>query len=193
MEPLVETYLIKGNVVQSICEVINIKGVGIMVKWLRENNISSIILVLFRFYVGYTFLSGGWGKITAGGFDASGFIQGAIKNPGVESWWASFLEGIVLPNIDLFNTLVPWGEFLVGLGLILGCLTTAAAFFGIVMNFSFLFSGVANPNALLVLLTVFILVAGTNAGKYGLDRWILPYIRQFMNKKVNDTSVSSNS
>ena len=60
------------------------------------------------------------------------------------------------------------------------------------MNFSFLLSGVANPNALLVLLAVFILVAGANAGKYGLDRWILPYIRQFMNKKVNDTSVASN-
>jgi thiosulfate dehydrogenase (quinone) large subunit len=164
-----------------------------MVKWLRESNISSILLVLFRLYVGYTFLSGGWGKITTGGFDAFGFIQGAIKNPGVESWWASFLEGVVLPNIDLFNILVPWGEFLVGLGLILGCLTTVAAFFGIVMNFSFLFSGVANPNALLVLLAVFILVAGANAGKFGLDRWVLPYIRQFMNKKANDTSVSSNS
>ena len=128
MKSLVQTYLIKDNVVQSICEVINIKGVGIMVKWLRENNISSIILVLFRFYIGYTFLSGGWGKITAGGFDASGFIQGAIQNPGVESWWATFLEGVVLPNIELFNILVSWGEFLVGLGLILGCLTTVAAF-----------------------------------------------------------------
>ena len=56
------------------------------------------------------------------------------------------------------------------------------------MNFSFLFSGVANPNALLVLLTVFILVAGSNAGKIGLDQWVYPYIRQFMNKKSNDPS-----
>ncbi|WP_394237621.1 DoxX family protein [Niallia oryzisoli] len=162
-----------------------------MVKWLRESNVSAIILLLFRLYVGYTFLSHGWQKVSAGGFDASGFLQGAIKNPGVEGWWASFLEGVALPNIDLFNLLVPWGEVLVGLGLILGCLTTAAAFFGVVMNFSFLFSGVANPNSLMALIIVFILVAGANAGKYGLDRWVLPYVRQIMTKKVNDDTVPS--
>ncbi|WP_428911525.1 DoxX family protein [Niallia sp. Krafla_26] len=162
-----------------------------MVRWLRESNVAASILVLIRVYIGYVFLMGGLGKITAGGFDASGFIQGAIKNPGVESWWANFLESVALPNIELFNVLVPWGEFLVGLGLILGCLTTTAAFFGVVMNFSFLFSGVANPNALLVLLAVFILVASSNAGKFGLDRWVLPYVRQFKNKKTNDIKVAA--
>lgn len=160
-----------------------------MVKWLRESNVSSIILTIFRLYLGYTFLTHGWEKIS-GGFDASGFLQGVVKNPGVEGWWASFLGGVALPNVELFNVLVPWGEFLVGLGLILGCLTTAAAFFGVVMNFSFLFSGVVNPNALMALLGAFILVAGTNAGKMGLDRWVLPYIRQFMNKKTNDVDVT---
>jgi len=154
-----------------------------MVKWLRESQVSSIILTLFRLYLGYTFLTHGFEKIS-GGFDASGFLQGVVKNPGVESWWASFLGGVAIPNVELFNVLVPWGEFLVGLGLILGCLTTAAAFFGVVMNVSFLFSGVANPNALMVLLGIFILVAGTNAGKIGLDRWVVAYIQQVKNKKA---------
>jgi thiosulfate dehydrogenase (quinone) large subunit len=161
-----------------------------MVRWLRESNSSAIILALFRLYIGYTFFTHGLQKLT-GGFDASGFLQGAIKNPGVEAWWASFLNGVALPNVALFNILVPWGEVLIGLGLILGCLTTAAAFFGAVMNFSFLFSGVANPNALMALLAVIILVAGSNAGKYGLDRWVLTYIRQFMNMKANDVTVNS--
>jgi thiosulfate dehydrogenase (quinone) large subunit len=161
-----------------------------VVKWLRESNVSSIILTIFRLYLGYTFLTHGWEKIR-GGFDASGFLQGVVKNPGVEGWWASFLGGVALPNVELFNVLVPWGEFLVGLGLIVGCLTTAAAFFGVVMNFSFLFSGVANPNALMALLGVFILVAGTNAGKMGLDRWVLPYIRRFTNKKTKESDVTT--
>ncbi|WP_338453307.1 DoxX family protein [Niallia oryzisoli] len=156
-----------------------------MVKWLRESRVSSIILTIFRLYLGYTFLTHGWEKIS-GGFDASGFLQGVVKNPGIEIWWASFLGGVAVPNVELFNVLVPWGEFLVGLGLILGCLTTAATFFGVVMNFSFLFSGVANPNALMALLGIFILVAGTNAGKIGLDRWVLTNIRHIMNKKTND-------
>jgi len=159
-----------------------------MVKWLRESQVSSIILTLFRLYLGYTFLTHGFEKIS-GGFDASGFLQGVVKNPGVESWWASFLGGVAIPNVELFNVLVPWGEFLVGIGLILGCLTTAAAFFGVVMNVSFLFSGVANPNALMALLGIFLLVAGTNAGKIGLDRWVVAYIQQVKNKKANRANV----
>ena len=161
-----------------------------MVRWLRESNSSAIILALFRLYIGYTFFTHGLQKLT-GGFDASGFLQGTVKNPGVEAWWVSFLNGVALPNVALFNILVPWGEVLIGLGLILGCLTTAAAFFGAVMNFSFLFSGVANPNALMALLAVIILVAGSNAGKYGLDRWVFTYIRQLMNIKANDVTVTS--
>ncbi len=146
---------------------------------------SSILLLLFRLYLGYTFLTHGWQKIS-GGFDATDFLQVPIKNLGVEGWWASFLESVALPNIDLFNILVPWRAFLIGLGLILRYLTITATFFGAVMNFSFLFSEVANLNALMTLLAVFILVGGANTGKFSVDRWVLPYIRQFMNKKSND-------
>ena len=31
--------------------------------------------------------------------------------PAVQSWWASFLQEFAIPNVDLFNTLVTWGEF----------------------------------------------------------------------------------
>ena len=57
------------------------------------------------------------------------------------------------------------------------------------MNVSFLFSGVANPNALMALLGIFILVAGTNAGKLGLNCWVLSNIHRFMNKKTYDVGV----
>ena len=48
--------------------------------------------------------------------------------PAVQSWWASFLQEFAIPNVDLFNTLVTWGEILVGIGLIVGCLTKTAVF-----------------------------------------------------------------
>ncbi|MCD8510314.1 MAG: Crp/Fnr family transcriptional regulator, partial [Bacillus sp. (in: Bacteria)] len=75
-------------------------------------------------------------------------------------------------------------EVLVGLGLLLGVLTTAAAFFGIMMNFAFLFAGTISSNPWMVLLTIFILAAGYNAGRIGGDRWVIPYIRTvvFKNK-----------
>jgi thiosulfate dehydrogenase (quinone) large subunit len=153
-------------------------------QFLRENKVSAILLTVIRVYLGYEWLMAGLHKIT-GGFDASGFLKGATANPVkgpdgsvVYSTYVSFLEHFALPNAHIFNVLVPWGEFLVGLGLILGCLTTAATFFALVMNFSYLMAGTVSSNPLDILLGVFIIAAGFNAGRIGLDRWVIPYIRK---------------
>ncbi|MCT2197656.1 DoxX family membrane protein, partial [Paenibacillus sp. p3-SID1389] len=71
----------------------------------------------------------------------------------------AFLEHFALPNVGLFNFLVPYGEFLVGLGLILGTFTTFAALMGFVMNAAFLFSGTVSTNAQMLILEVLVLVA----------------------------------
>lgn len=154
--------------------------------FLRTNNVAAAILTVLRVYLGWKWLTAGWGKIT-GGFDASGFLTGVVNNETVMSTYPTFhafIENIALPNAGLFSFMVAWGELLVGLGLILGVLTTAAAFFAAMMNFSFMFSGVVSSNPWMILLTVFVLAAGYNAGKIGGDRWIIPYIRGlFANKK----------
>ncbi|WP_211748096.1 DoxX family protein [Paenibacillus sp. Marseille-Q4541] len=155
--------------------------------WIRENKVAMWLLTVLRIYIGYDWMTHGWAKLTGGGFDASGFIGGAIANSTgeaatVQGWWGTFLETFALPNVGLFNFLVPLGEFLVGLGLILGCFTTFAVLMGIVMNFAFLFSGTVSTNAQLILLQMFILVAGFNAGKIGLDHWVVPYIRSMFGK-----------
>lgn len=151
------------------------------VKFLRENNIASIVLLIFRLYLGYKWFTSGWGKVTGGGFDASGFLQGAVakstgEHPSVQGWWATFLEAVAIPNSGLFSFLVMWGEVLVGIALILGLFTTFASLMGAVMNFAFLFSGTISINPQMLLLTLFVLVAGRNAGRYGLDYYINPYL-----------------
>src|SRR4051794_15012486 len=160
-------------------------------QFLRRNKISAAILTVLRLYLGYEWLITGFHKLT-GGFDASGFLKGAVANPVkgpdgavVFGWYVDFLKHIALPNAHIFNTLIPLGEFLVGLGLILGCLTTAAMFFGLVMNFSYMFAGTISTNPLDILLGVFIVAAGLNAGRIGLDRWVIPYIQKFAVKGNN--------
>ena len=165
-----------------------LKGWGFMFnKLLRENNIVAGILTVIRIYLGWHWLTAGWGKIT-GGFDAGGFLAGAVANPVAKGealvypTYVKFLESFAVPNAELFNFLIPWGEFLVGLGLILGCLTTYAAFFAMVMNFSFLFAGTVSSNPFDIMLAIFIAVSGYNAGKFGLDRFVTPYLSKLFNK-----------
>ncbi|MED4229613.1 DoxX family protein, partial [Neobacillus cucumis] len=98
----------------------------------------------------------------------------------VYSMYVSFLKGFALPNVDIFNTIVPLGEFLVGLGLILGCLTTVACVFALVMNFSYLMAGTVSHNPSDILIGGIILFAASNAGKFGLDRWVIPFIRKII-------------
>jgi len=156
--------------------------------FIRHNKVFAWILAVLRIYIGYTWLSAGIGKLQGGQFDASGFIQGAVANSTgegatVQAWWGTFLEAVALPFADMFTNLVMWGEILVGAALILGIFTNFAALMGITMNFAFLFSGTVSTNAQMVAITIFLIIAGYNAGRYGLDRWVLPYMKTILKEK----------
>ncbi|NUU59365.1 DoxX family protein [Paenibacillus agri] len=162
--------------------------------WFRTNKAAMLLLTIVRVYLGYEWLTAGWHKLTGGGFDASGFIKGAIaKSAGegatVQAWWGSFLQHAALPGVDFFNFLVPAGEFLVGLGLILGTFTTFAALMGLVMNAAYLLSGTVSTNVQLLLMEVIIIVSAANAGKIGLDYFVLPYLRKLFHRKDTNTNV----
>lgn len=162
-------------------------------KWLRENKYAAILLTAVRLYVGWQWLTAGWHKLTgAKAFDAAGFIKGAIAKPIVDGTtheaiypnYVGFLQHVALPNVKLFNFIIPWGEFLIGAGLLLGALTTTAMFFGLMMNFVFLFAGTVATNPWLILLGIFIAAAGTNAGKFGVDHYLLPYMHNWFDKHM---------
>ena len=153
--------------------------------------------LVIRLYLGYEFLEAGWHKITgATPFDASGFLKGGIAKiipptdpaaaakfkPITEAeWWGHFLQNFALPNVKLFNFMVPWGELLVGLALILGFATIFAATMGALMNWAFLMTGSTSSNPYLFALE-FILVAagGAYAGYLGVDYWFRPWFRNLL-------------
>jgi thiosulfate dehydrogenase [quinone] large subunit len=73
-----------------------------------------------------------------------------------------------------FAPLIAVGEVLVGLGLIVGAFVGIAAFFGGLMNWSFIMAGSASTNGLLFVAAVLLILAWKVAGYYGLDRFLLP-------------------
>ena len=146
------------------------------------------VWLVVRVYLGFLWLTSGWGKITEGGWigegaggAVQGFAQGAMQqtggeHPQVTGWYASFLENVVVPNAALFSYLVTFGELLVGLALILGLFTGIAAFFGAFMNASFIFAGTAGANPLMFILAILLMLAWRVAGYWGLDRYVLPAV-----------------
>ncbi|GKU76593.1 DoxX family protein [Paenibacillus sp. L3-i20] len=156
-----------------------------VMKWFRENVWVAVAITLLRIYVGWDWMVHGWEKLT-GGFDATGFLKYAIGKPVADKatqealfpTYNYFLENFALPNVKLINFLIPLGEFLIGVGLIVGGLTLTATFFGMMLNFMFLFAGTVSTNPWLLLLLVIIFTAGTNAGRFGLDAYLTPLLRK---------------
>jgi thiosulfate dehydrogenase [quinone] large subunit len=159
--------------------------------------------LVVRLYVGYEWLTAGLEKLTGysysldatfgtktgspwvfSGHDGAailGFAKGALAqaggpHPAVQSWYAWFLQAIVIPNAGVFAYLVTFGEVLVGLALIFGLLTGIAAFFGAFMNMNYLLAGTVSTNPILGFLAIFLILAWRIAGYWGLDRYVLPLI-----------------
>ncbi|HZC06601.1 MAG TPA: hypothetical protein VE338_13280 [Ktedonobacterales bacterium] len=145
---------------------------------------AAVVWFVVRMNVGAEWLTAGWEKITspvwgASGKAISGFVAGALAktagpNPSVQGWYAWFLQHAVLPNAGLFSFLVTWGEFLVGLGILVGALTGIAAGFGVLMNLNYLLAGTVSVNPVLGMFGLFLVISWRVCGWIGLDRVLLP-------------------
>lgn len=146
----------------------------------------SIIWLIIRVYTGYEWLMAGIEKLgspawTGGqaGTGLAGFVAGALKkttgaHADVAGWYATFLQSTVLPHAAIWSWAVSLGETAVGIGLILGCLTGIAAFFGGLMNANYLLAGTVSTNPLLFIFATWLVLGWRVAGYIGIDHWLLP-------------------
>jgi thiosulfate dehydrogenase [quinone] large subunit len=163
----------------------------------------SLLWLVIRLYIGYQWLVAGWMKVTGysiavnsfgtksqggswvfgahSGAALSKFIMGSLQqsqgpHADVQSWYAAFLQYVILPHAGMFSFIVAFGELLVGLGLIFGAFTGVAALFGVVMNMNYMLAGSVSINPLLGALCIFLILAWRIAGYYGADRILLPLL-----------------
>ena len=155
---------------------------------LLGNVFVALLWLPVRFFVGREWLSAGLHKLgdpgwMDGGTSLQGFWERAAaipeggRPPITYDWFRQFIQ-YMLDNqwYTWFAKLVAWGEVLIGLGLIVGALVGIAAFFGTLMNFSFMLAGTTSTNPVLFGLAVFLVLAWKVAGYWGLDRYLLPLL-----------------
>lgn len=148
----------------------------------------AILWLPLRFYIGRSWLSAGEHKVTEDAWmDGGAAIEGYWTRAAtpteegatlaVYDWYASFLNYMIDNGwASWFGPLIAVGEVLVGIGLIVGALVGIAAFFGTLMNVSFMLAGTVSSNPVMFGLTVFIILGWKVAGWWGLDRWLLPML-----------------
>ena len=145
-------------------------------RWLFSNSRAGLFWLPIRLFLGLSWLSAGWHKATSegwldGGAALTGYWTAAVAVPDegkpaiTYEWYRSFLEWLLSINAEpWFAYLITFGEIAVGLGLILGGLTGIAAFFGALMNMSFLLAGSSSTNPIMFTLAIGVMLAWKVAG-----------------------------
>lgn len=140
-----------------------------------------------RIYLGYEWLHGGWEKLIDPAWMSGAAIQSyweravALPEQGrppiTYDWFRSFLQGLLDGgHQQWFGPFVAYGELLVGLVLVVGALVGIAAFFGALMNISFMLAGSVLTNPVLFSLAIQMILAWKVAGYIGADRFLLPVL-----------------
>jgi thiosulfate dehydrogenase [quinone] large subunit len=162
-------------------------------RYLFSNTRAGLLWLPVRLFVGFSFLEAGLHKLYPagkpigagwldGGASLLGYWKGAVaipEPPGRAAisfeWYRDFLNVLINNDAQVwFGWVIVFGELAVGLGLIFGVLTGIAAFFGAMMNMSFLLAGSASTNPVLFALGIGLILAWRVAGYYGVDRYLLP-------------------
>jgi thiosulfate dehydrogenase [quinone] large subunit len=157
-------------------------------RYLFSNTRAGLFWLPIRVFLGLSWFEAGIHKATGGGWldggsSLAGYWQHAISisekgNPPITyDWYREFITFLVNGHHETwFAWIITFGELAVGIGLILGALTGIAAFFGALMNMSFLLAGSASSNPVLFTAAIGLILAWRVAGYYGVDRYLLPML-----------------
>jgi thiosulfate dehydrogenase [quinone] large subunit len=168
-------------------ETIEVEGPA-FARFLFNDTRAGLFWLPIRLFLGFSWLEAGWHKATSagwldGGSALAGFWTNAVQIPDegrpaiTYEWYRTFLQWLLDNQAQgWFAYIIVFGEIAVGLGLIFGVLTGFAAFFGALMNMSFLLAGSASTNPIMFTLAVGVMLAWKVAGYYGLDRYLLPML-----------------
>lgn len=145
----------------------------------------SVVWLVVRLFVGYSWLTSGWAKFNNPAWNTTGTaLQGfwtrAVTVPPTGSppitydWYRGFLQAMLDGgHYTWFAKVIMFGELAVGVALIVGAFVGVAAMFGALMNLNFMLAGSASSNPVLLILAITLMLSWKVAGYWGVDRWLL--------------------
>ena len=166
-------------------QVVEVEG-PTFTRYLFSNTRAGLFWLPVRIFLGFSWLASGWGKFEGegwldGGASLRGYWERAVSIPEEGrppisfEWYRDFLNVLLDNNAESwFSYLIVFGEIAIGIGLLVGALVGIAAFFGALMNMSFLLAGSASTNPVLFTFAIGLILAWRVAGYYGVDRYLLP-------------------
>lgn len=151
---------------------------------------ASVFWLAVRVYLGSVWLQAGLEKLldpgwTRGGLALKGFWGWTISTQQVAGphpqiayvWYQDLLYFLLIHHAyTWFAWVITMSELTVGILLILGLFTGLAAFAGANLNLLYLTAGSAGINPVMMILSLFLLMAWKVGGYYGLDRVLLAAI-----------------
>lgn len=179
-------------------QVVEVEG-PTFTRFLFSNTRAGLFWLPIRLFLGFAWFEAGLHKATdpnnawlGGGAALRGYWErvAAIPEEGRPpisfEWYRDFINFLLNGNHEAwFAYLITFGEIAVGIGLLVGLLTGVAAFFGALMNMSFLLAGSASTNPVLFTFAIGLILAWRVAGYYGLDRYVLPKLGTPWRAKVS--------
>jgi thiosulfate dehydrogenase (quinone) large subunit len=155
---------------------------------LTSHPLAAWLWLPLRLYLGWQWLDAGIHKIqnpkwVQTGEALLGYWTNAVAIPEsgrpaiTFDWYRTFLQSLLdAQAYTWFAKLIAYGEFLIGVALILGAFTGIAAFFGGFMNFNFMLAGSASTNPMLFVIAVGLILAWKVSGYLGADYVLLRFI-----------------
>jgi len=155
-------------------------------QWLFTNPWASLLWLPLRLWIGYEWLSAGWGKLHESawmdtGYALRGFWQNAVQvsesghSPIGFDWYRDFIQYLLDHEAyTWFAKVISISEFTFGLLLMLGAFTGLVALFSSFMTWNFIMAGSASTNGVMFLIAIGLILAWKVAGYIGLDYFLLP-------------------
>jgi thiosulfate dehydrogenase (quinone) large subunit len=175
-------------------------------KWLTNlfnHPMAGLFWLPIRIWLGYQWIQASLHKFESSGWMQTGsalkgFWANAVSIPAQGSpaihyaWYRTFLQFMLDSQAYVwFAKLVPVGELMVGVALILGLFTGLAAFMGGFMNFNFMLAGSASVNPVFLLVSILLVLAWKVAGYFGLDYFVIPALANLLGTKEKKQEIIS--